>query len=104
MVSLRDRAYALENQFAHEQSFLFSAQSRRNRLIGLWAAEEMGLPDPDAYATELCLWSVDHFSDADVVAKLSADFSHSARSIDMDQLAGRMRDLLSQVFHDMRVA
>jgi hypothetical protein len=104
MVSLRDRAYALETQFAHEQSFLFCAQSRRNRLLGLWAAEQLGESDPQSYAQALCDWSIEHFSDEQLISKLCQEFDRAGRTLDLDGLTQRMHALLGDVLHDMRFA
>lgn len=104
MVTLRDRANALETQFAHEQSFLFCAQSRRNRLLGLWAAEQLGENDPQSYADALCDWSIDHFSDEQLISKLCQEFDRAARPLDLDGLANRMHALLSDVMREMRYA
>lgn len=104
MVSLRDRANAFETQFAHEQSFLFCAQSRRNRLLGLWVAEQIGEKDPQSYAEALCDWSIAHFSDEELIDKVSQEFDRAERPLDLGTLTNRMHALLGDVMRDMRVA
>ncbi len=103
MVTLKDRAYAIEAQYAHEQSFLFCAQTRRNRLIGLWAAAQLGDANPEAYASALSDWSIEHFSDEELVKKLSEEFKQADRTLDMDGLATRMNSLMNDVVRDMRL-
>ncbi|WP_165219341.1 ATPase inhibitor subunit zeta [Affinirhizobium pseudoryzae] len=104
MVTLRDRANALETQFAYEQSFLFCAQSRRNRLLGLWVADQLGETDPQSFADALCDWSIAHFSDEELITKVSQEFDRAERPLDLDGLTNRMHTLLGDVMRDMRLA
>ena len=53
MTTFDDRENAFENKFAHDAEMQFKAEARRNKLLGLWAAEKMGHADPDAYAKEV---------------------------------------------------
>ena len=53
MNNLEDRKNAFENKFAHDAEMQFKAEARRNKLVGLWAAELMGKDDPAAYAKEV---------------------------------------------------
>jgi len=56
MSSFDDRESAFENKFAHDAEMKFKAEARRNKLLGLWAAELMGVSDDDealAYAKEV---------------------------------------------------
>ena len=43
MPTLADRGKEFESRFKHDQEFKFKATARRNRLLGLWAAERLGL-------------------------------------------------------------
>ncbi len=43
MTTFEDREKGFERKFAHDEELKFRATARRNRLIGLWAAEKMGL-------------------------------------------------------------
>ncbi len=53
MNSHEERKKSEEAKAAHKAELLFKAESRRNKLLGLWAAERMGHADPDAYAAEI---------------------------------------------------
>jgi hypothetical protein len=57
MTSFDKREEGFEQKFAHEEAIRFKATARRNRLLGLWAAEKLGLAGADAetYAKELVL-------------------------------------------------
>lgn len=100
MSSFDDREKGFENRFANEQTSEFRAQARRNKLLGLWAAAEMGLTgaDADAYAAEVVKADLAEPGDADVMRKIRADFdargvSHSEHVIrtKMDQLLDEAR-------------
>jgi len=71
-----------ENKFAHDQELEFKAQARRNKLLGLWAAEKMGLagPDAEAYAKEVIKADFEEAGDEDVFRKIRGDFD--AKGVD----------------------
>ena len=52
MSTFEDRENAFENKFAHDAEMQFKAEARRNKLLGIWAAELMGKSGDaaDAYA------------------------------------------------------
>ncbi len=100
MSSFDDREKGFENKFANDQTAEFRAQARRNKLLGLWAAAEMGLSgdDAEAYAAEVVKADLEEPGDADVMRKLLADFEakgvgHSEHAIRtrMDQLMDEAR-------------
>jgi hypothetical protein len=53
MNTLEDRKKSEEAKAAHKAVLRFKAEARCNKLFGLWAAEQMGHADPDAYAVEV---------------------------------------------------
>ena len=55
MTTFEDREKGFERKFAHDEELKFKATARRNRLIGLWAADKMGLSGDEAqsYAREV---------------------------------------------------
>ncbi|SLN10919.1 DUF1476 domain-containing protein [Pseudooctadecabacter jejudonensis] len=80
MSSFDDRENAFENKFAHEAEMQFKAEARRNKLLGLWAADLMG-KDADAaadYAKEVVKADFEEAGDEDVYRKLFADVGHLA--------------------------
>ncbi|HWA42124.1 MAG TPA: DUF1476 domain-containing protein [Hypericibacter adhaerens] len=94
MSALDDREKALEDKFKHDQELEFRVHARRNRLLGLWAAQELRLPpaEHEAYAKSLVMAEIElHGSDA-VVKKLLADFTD--RGIEMSD--HRVRRHLSE--------
>ena len=50
MTTFSDREKAFEDKYKHDQELQFKVEARRNKLLGLWAAELMGLAGADAQA------------------------------------------------------
>lgn len=75
MTTFDDRKSAFENKFKHDQDLQFKVNARRNKLVGLWAAEKLGKsgPDVDSYAKEVVSADFDKAGDDDVIEKLEAD-------------------------------
>lgn len=76
MSILDDRESAFENKFAHDEELRFKAIARRNKLLGLWAADLLGKTGADAesYAAEIVAASFGHERHEDVFGKIRADF------------------------------
>ena len=70
------REEGFEKKFAHDEGLRFKAEARRNKHLGLWAAEKMGKTGADAetYAKSLIAADIEEAGDADVFRKLRADF------------------------------
>ncbi|MBW8785770.1 MAG: DUF1476 domain-containing protein [Novosphingobium sp.] len=75
MTMFEDRERAEEAKFAHDEEMLFRIHARRNRLLGAWAAERMGLSsaEADAYAKSVVQADFEETGDEDVVRKLLGD-------------------------------
>ena len=76
MTSFDDRERAFESKFAHDAQLRFKAEMRRNKLLGLWAAELMGMAEDQAqaYAKEVIRSDLKEGGDEDVFRKLRGDF------------------------------
>ena len=75
MSTFDDREKAQEAKFAHDAELRFKAEARRNKLLGLWAAEQMGLSEEHArkYATEVVEADFQEAGDEDVFRKVAED-------------------------------
>ncbi|MBS3982044.1 MAG: DUF1476 domain-containing protein [Rhodobacteraceae bacterium] len=93
MTTFDDRENAFEAKFAHDSEMQFRAEARRNKLLGLWAADLMGKPADEAaaYALEVVSSDFEEAGDEDVVRKVVADLAGKASS---DQVRAKMRELL----------
>lgn len=80
MSSFDDRENAFENKFAHDAQMQFKAEARRNKLVGLWAADLLGKTgdDADAYAKEVIKADFEEAGDEDVYRKLAGDLGDKA--------------------------
>jgi hypothetical protein len=95
MTTFDKREEGFEKQFAHDEELRFKATSRRNKLLGLWAAEKLGLsgPDADAYAKEVVLADFEEAGADDVLRKVRKDFDAKGVA-ETDQQIRRMMDEL----------
>ena len=75
MSTFDDRGDAFESKFAHDAQMQFKAEARRNKLLGLWAAELLGKSgdDADAYAKEVIKSDFEEAGDDDVLRKVAGD-------------------------------
>jgi len=98
MPTFDDRKKGFEEKYAHDKEFEFKVMARRNKLLGLWAAELMGLDGEDAaaYAREVIESDFEEAGDEDVFNKVWGNLQ--AKSVDQseDQLRRRMSDLLEK--------
>ncbi len=80
MSTFNDRENAFENKFAHDAETQFKIDARRNKLVGLWAAELLGKAGDDAaaYAVEVIKSDFEEAGDEDVIRKLVADLAGKA--------------------------
>jgi hypothetical protein len=80
------RGEAFEGKFAHEEALRFKAIARRNRLVGLWAAQRLGKSgaDADAYASTVVIADFEEPGDEDVVSKVVSDLQ--AAGVPSDQV------------------
>ena len=95
MVSFKDRENAFENRFAHDSEMQFRAEARRNRLLGLWAAEKMGKGEDDAaaYVREVVKSDFEEAGDEDVFRKVSSDLGDLATEAEIRE---KMVQLMAQ--------
>lgn len=73
-----------EKQYEKDSEFQFKVGVRRNKLVGLWAAEKMGIDGDaaEAYAKEVIKADFEEVGDDDVIRKLMADFADKGVSVD----------------------
>ena len=103
-----DREKAFEAKFAHDEELRFKIVNRRNKLVGLWAAGEMGLTGAaaEAYAKQVVIADLAEAGDEDVVRKVQADFTAKgiARSDHLIRLkiAECLEAATDQVMHETK--
>jgi hypothetical protein len=92
------RGEGFENKFAHEEERRFKAAARRNKLLGQWAAEKLGLADAEALAYARAVVSADFEEpgDEDVFRKIRKDFDAAGLVQSDHQIRRTMDELLGQ--------
>ncbi|MEL6619216.1 MAG: DUF1476 domain-containing protein [Pseudomonadota bacterium] len=95
MSTFDDRENAFENKFAHDAEMQFKADARRNKLLGLWAAELLGKTgdEADAYAREVVKSDFEEAGDEDVYRKVSGDLGDKA---DEATIRTKMKALMAE--------
>ncbi|MDP8993596.1 MAG: DUF1476 domain-containing protein [Pseudomonadota bacterium] len=84
MTTFDDRERAFESKYSRDQEMQFKIIARRNRLLGLWAARQMGLTDAeaDAYAKDVVRADFEEAGDQDVIRKLLGDLTSAGVETD----------------------
>ena len=98
MTTFDDRENAFENLYAHDAEMQFKAEARRNKLLGLWAAEKMGVTGDaaDAYAKTVVIADLEEAGDDDVFRKVAADLAGKAANVSDEELRRQMNTLLAE--------
>jgi hypothetical protein len=101
---MRDRQEGFEKKFAMDEDTKFRAMARRNKLLGLWAAEKLGKSgeDADAYAKEVVRADFEEAGDDDVLRKLRADFDAAGVAQSDVQIRSVMNDLLATAVEQIK--
>ncbi|WP_201304401.1 DUF1476 domain-containing protein [Brevundimonas sp. G8] len=97
MTTFDDREKAFEAKFALDQEQEFKAIARRNRMLGLWAAEKMGLSteSADQYAAAVVRADFEQPGDEDVFRKVAGDFKASGLSVSEGEIRSKIDELAS---------
>ena len=93
----KDREKGYENKWAHDEELRFKVNARRNKLLGLWAAGEMGIAEAKAneYAMSVIQADFEEAGDEDVFRKIRKDFD-AAKVAHSDHIIRRkMEELLA---------
>lgn len=96
MTTFDKRKDAFENKFAHDAELQFKAESRRNKLLGLWAAGLLGKTGTaaDAYAKEVIAADFEKAGDSDVFGKIRRDFDAAGVQQSDHQIRRTMDELM----------
>ena len=95
MTTLDKREEGFEKKFALDEEQKFKAQARRNRLLGLWAAEKLGIAGDaaTAYAKEVVAADFEEAGDGDVLRKVVKDFTAKGVAITEQAVRAKMNEL-----------
>jgi hypothetical protein len=104
MAGMDDRKDAFEKKFAHDEELLFKASARRNKLVGLWAAQLLGKTgaDADAYAKSVVMADFEEAGDDDVLRKIKADLAAGGIEQSDHQIRRTMDELMAKAVEEIR--
>ena len=104
MTSFDKREEGFEKQFAHDEELKFKAGARRNRMLGLWAAEKLGLSgaQAEAYAKEVILADFEEPGDHDVFRKIRKDFDAKGIAQSDHQIRRTMDELMAKAVAEIK--
>lgn len=94
MTTFDNREKAFENKFAHDADLQFKITARRNKLVGQWAAEKMGLTPEEttSYATSVVQADFEEAGDEDVIRKLLGDLTSAGIDVDDAMIRAALED------------
>jgi hypothetical protein len=104
MTTFDKREEGFEKQFAHDEELKFKAMARRNKMLGLWAAEKLGMSgaDAEAYAKEVVMADFEEAGDHDVFRKVRKDFDAKGVTQSDHQIRRTMDELLARAVADIK--
>lgn len=99
MTTFDNREKAFEADFAHKEEMEFKAMARRNRLIGLWAGEKLGLEltELEDYAAAVQRADLKERGDDDVLQKIVADFAEKGVDVMPSEVRAQMDAFMKDV-------
>ena len=106
MSTFDKREEGFEKKFAHDEQLLFKAQARRNKMLGLWAAEKLGKSgaDADAYAKTVVIADLEEAGDDDVFRKVRKEFDAAGVDQSDHQIRRTMEELLAKAVAEVKAA
>lgn len=98
------RREGYESKFAHDEQLKFKATARRNKLLGLWAAEKMGLSGEaaEAYAKEVIKSDFEEAGEDDVFRKIRKDFDAKKIEVSDHQIRREMEELMHKAVEQVQ--
>ena len=104
MTTFDKREEGFEKQFAHDEELKFKATSRRNKLLGLWAAEKLGRKGTDAetYAKEVVMADFEEAGDDDVFRKVRKDLDDGGVAATDQEIRTVMIELMGKAVEQIK--
>lgn len=104
MTNLKDRQEGFEKKFAMDEEQRFKAMARRNKLLGLWAAEKLGKTgdEAEAYAKQVVASDFEEAGDNDVFRKIHGDFDAAGVQQSDHQIRRTMEELLATAVEQVK--
>jgi hypothetical protein len=106
MTTFDKREEGFENQFAHDEALKFKATARRDKLVGLWAAEKLGLTgaEAEAYAKAVVVADVEATGDHDIFGKIRKDFDAKGVNLSDHQIRRTIDELMARAINQIKAS
>jgi hypothetical protein len=106
MSEFSKREDGFEKKFAHDEDLRFRAEARRNKKLGLWAAEKLGISgaEAEAYAKTVVAADVEEKGEEDVFRKIRQDFDAAGVAQSDHQIRRTMDELMGAAIAEIRSA
>jgi hypothetical protein len=104
MTTFDKREEGFEKKYALDQEQKFKAEARRNRLLGMWVAEQLGLTGDaaTAYAKEVVAADFEEAGDGDVARKVLGDLTAKGIALTEPQLRAKMDELMAAAIMQLK--
>jgi hypothetical protein len=104
MTTFDKREEGFEKKFALDEELRFKATARRNKMLGLWAAQKLGITGPaaEAYAKEVVAADFEEPGDGDVMRKVRKDLDAKGVAESEQQIRAVMTDLMEQAIAQIK--
>ncbi|MBR0689925.1 DUF1476 domain-containing protein [Bradyrhizobium manausense] len=104
MTTFDKREQGFEAKFAHDEELMFKAAARSNKLLGMWAASQLGLSGDaaSAYATALVTDNLSNQTMDETLSKVSSDLA--AKGISREQVAQKLQECLHEALAQVEAA
>ena len=106
MTTFDKREEGFEKKFAHDEELRFKANARRNKLLGLWAAEKLGITGDAAnvYAKEVVMSDFDESGDDDVFKKVRKDLDAKGVTQSDQDIRRTMVELMEKAINEIKAS
>ena len=106
MTTFDKREEGFEKKFAHDEELRFKANARRNKLLGLWAAEKLGVTGDAAnvYAKEVVMADFEESGEEDVFKKVRKDFDAKGIAQSDQDIRRAMVDLMEKAIAEIKAS
>jgi hypothetical protein len=106
MTNFDKREEGFEKQFAHDEELKFKATARRDKLLGLWAAEKLGLAGAaaEAYAKDVVIADIEATGDHDMFGKIRKDLDAKGVALSDHQIRRTMDELMARAISEVKAS
>lgn len=105
MTNFNEREKAYEAKFAQDEELRFKVEARRDKLLGLWLAAQMGKSsdEAEAYAKEVVIADLKEAGDEDVIAKVMTDIEAAGLSITREDIVNKLSEYMVEAAEQLGV-